>query len=53
MAKIKVIRDGVWVKDGRAEVGKTYEVTADEAASMIENGLAEKVAAKAKSKKAD
>jgi len=53
MVKIKVIRDGVWVKDGRAEVGKTYEVTADAATSMVDNGLAEKVAAKTKTKKAD
>lgn len=54
MAKIKIIREGVFVKDARAVVGKTYNVTDAEAKAMIGNKLAESVVEKSapKAKKA-
>jgi hypothetical protein len=45
MAKVTITTDRTWVGGKKAEKGKTYDVTAEEAKVLIANGFAETVAA--------
>jgi hypothetical protein len=43
MTKIKITTDRTWVGGKKAEMGKTYEVTAAEAKVLIANGFGEEI----------
>lgn len=50
MAKVIITTDRTWVGGSRAEKGKQYTVTAEEAKVLIKNGFAEEVKAAPKKK---